>query len=215
MSEALSVRARFERFPATVKGAFILRGEDRDPHQVRVLQARVVAVAGRAGREVPIASATLDAAPHRDVFVPFELMVADLEPGWYDLELDLEVDGNPGTFSGGRRFAVPWPRATVRRGQIRVDRAIALGDRATATVDHVDCGGDSLRLSVTVQPPTPVQVRLLADGSRLEILETDADEAAGRTRVPAYPLLRAHRVLRIELRGRGRGVEGAIDVPLD
>lgn len=215
MSQPLSVRARFERFPATVKGAFILRGEDRDPHQVRVLQARAVAVAGRTWREVPIGSATLDAAPHRDVFVPFEVMVADLDPGWYGFELDLEVDGNAGTFPGGRRFAVPWPRATVRRGQIRVDRDVALGDRATATVEHVDCGGDSIKLALAVQPSIPVQVRLLADGSRLEILEIDADEATGRTRVTAYPLLRAHGVLRIELKGRGREVEGAVDVPLD
>lgn len=215
MTEPLSVRARFERFPATVKGAFLLRGEDRDPHQVQVLAARAVAVAGRTSREVPIATTTLDAVPHRDVFVPFELMVADLEPGWYGFEVDLEVDGNAATFPGGRRFAVPWPRATVRRGPIRVDRQVKLGERAMATVEHVDCGGDSIRLTISVEPPLPVQVRLLADGARLELLETDADESAGRTRVTAYPLLRTHGVLRIELRGRGRGVEGALDVPLD
>ena len=39
---ASSIRAHFERFPATVKGAFVLRGADRDPHQVRDR--------GRAGR---------------------------------------------------------------------------------------------------------------------------------------------------------------------
>ncbi len=215
MSETLSVRARFERFPATVKGAFILRGEDRDPHQVQVVRARAVAVAGREWREVPIGSTTLDTAPHRDVFVPFELMVADLEPGWYGFELDLEVDGNAATFPGGRRFAVPWPRATVRRGQIRVDRSVRLGDRAEARVEQVDCGGDSIRLTLTVDPPMPVQVRLLTAGARLEILEHDVDEATGRNRVTAYPLLRAHTGLRIELKGRGRGAEGALEVPLD
>lgn len=215
MSEPLSVRARFEKFPATVKGAFILRGEDRDPHQVEVLRARAVAVAGGTSREVPIATTSLDAAPHRDVFVPFELMVADLDPGWYGFELDLEVDGNPATFPGGRRFAVPWPRATVRRGQIRVDRDVDLGGRATATVEHVDCGGDSIRLVLTVRPAIPVQARLLADGARLEVLETEMDESSGRTRLTAYPLLRTHGVLRIELRGRGRGVEGAVEIPLD
>jgi hypothetical protein len=215
VTEPLSVRARFERFPATVRGAFILRGEDRDPHQVQVVRARAVAVTGRVSRDVPIASATLDVAPHRDVFVPFELMVADLEPGWYGFELDLEVDGNAAIYPGGRRFAVPWPRATVRRGQIRVDRTVALGDRATAAVDHVDCGGDSIKLAVAVQPAMPVQVRLLADGARLETLETETDEATGRTRVTAYPLLRATGVLRIELRARGRGAEAVLDVPLD
>ena len=45
-SEPISVRARFERFPATVKGAFIIRGEDPDPHQVVFREARVVAIGG-------------------------------------------------------------------------------------------------------------------------------------------------------------------------
>ena len=40
VSDPISVRARFERFPATVKGAFILRGEDANPHQVVVGGAR-------------------------------------------------------------------------------------------------------------------------------------------------------------------------------
>jgi hypothetical protein len=211
---SLSVRARFERFPATVKGAFILRGEDRDPHQVAVLQARAVAVSGPTRREVPVAATTLDVAPHRDVFVPFELVVAELESGWYGFELDLEVDGVPATFPGGRRFAVPWPRATVRRGQVRVDETVALGQRATVRIEHVDCGGDSTRLFLSVEPPGPVQVRLLADGGRLEILEHEADEASGRVKVTAYPLLRTHAVLRIEVKGRGRGAENALEVRL-
>lgn len=214
MTDALSVRARFEKFPATVKGAFILRGEDRDPHQVVFRQARAVAVSGGPWREVPVAATTLDVAPHQDVFVPFELMVSDLEAGWYGFECDLEVDGDAFTFPGGRRFAVAWPRATVRRGQIRVDRTIALGERSTVLVDHVDCGGESVKLTFVVDPPGPVQIRLLADGGRLELLEQEADEASGRVRVTAYPLLRAHGILRIELKGRGRGAEAALDVPL-
>ena len=32
--ERVSIRAHYERFPATVKGAFVLRGSDRDPHLV-------------------------------------------------------------------------------------------------------------------------------------------------------------------------------------
>jgi hypothetical protein len=214
VTDALSVRARFEKFPATVKGAFILRGEDRDPHQVVFRQARAVAVSGGSWREIPVAATTLDVAPHQDVFVPFELMVSDLDPGWYGFECDLEVDGDAFTFPGGRRFAVAWPRATVRRGQIRIDRTVALGGSAMVRVDHVDCGGESVRLSLLVEPPAPVQVRLLADGARLEILEQEWDEASGRARITAYPLLRAHGVLRLELKARGRGAETALDVPL-
>jgi hypothetical protein len=214
VSEPISVRARFERFPATVKGAFILRGEDRDPHQVVFGEARAVAVAGGVAREVPIAATTLDVAPHQDVFVPFELTVADLEPGWYGFECRLVVDGIPSIYPGGRRFAVPWPRSTVRRGTVRIDRTVQLGERTTVRVGQLDCGGDSVRLSLTVDPPGPVSVRLLADGTLLEELASEADEGSGRVRVTAYPLLRVHGALRIELKARGRAAVAAVDVPL-
>ena len=49
VSDPISVRARFERFPATVKGAFIFRGEDANPHQVAVEGARVAGL-GAGGR---------------------------------------------------------------------------------------------------------------------------------------------------------------------
>lgn len=214
MSEPISIRARFERFPATVKGAFILRGEDRDPHQVVFGDARAVAVAGGSAREVPVAATTLDVAPHQDVFVPFELMVADLEPGWYGFECRLEVDGIPAVYPGGRRFAVPWPRATVRRGSVRIDRSLKVGERTTVRVEQLDCGGDSVRLSLIVEPPGQISVRLLADGTVLEQLGTETDESSGRVRVTAYPLMRVHGALRIELKGRGREAVAALDVPL-
>ena len=78
---AISVRARFERFPATVKGAFILRGEDPNPHQVAFRSARIVTVGGRGERPFAMPDNILDVAPRQDVFVPFELPVSDLEPG--------------------------------------------------------------------------------------------------------------------------------------
>ena len=39
-SDAVSVRAAYERFPVSVKGAFLLRGADGLPHQVRIESAR-------------------------------------------------------------------------------------------------------------------------------------------------------------------------------
>jgi len=134
LTETISVRARFERFPATVKGAFILRGEDPDPHQVVFHQANVVGIGLGVSRPMPIPGTTLDVIPHRDLFVPFEMPIVDLDPGWYTMICDLEVDGLPNTFDGGRRFSVPWPRATVRRGALKVSRGVKVGD---ATV-HVD-----------------------------------------------------------------------------
>jgi hypothetical protein len=213
VSDPVSVRARFERFPATVKGAFILRGEDADPHQVVFAAANVVGIGLGVSHPMPMAAATLDVAPHRDLFVPFEMPVSDLDPGWYTLTCDLEVDGTAGTYDGGRRFSVAWPRATVRRGQVRVGKAAELGG-AKVVVEQIDCAGDSIRVHLRVDPPEPLTVKLTADGDRLEVLHTELDETTGRAKVTAYPLLRSHRTLRIELRGKARRADAALELTL-
>lgn len=212
MDAPISVRARFERFPATVKGAFIFRGEDPDPHQVVLSEARVSGVGGGSS-PLPMSPVTLDVVPHRDVFVPFEFPVTELDPGWYTLVCDVEVDGTPSTYDGGTRFAVAWPRATVRRGPVKVGERVRLGD-GRVHVEQVDCSGDSIRIALAVEPPSEVTVKLNADGRRLEVLEVEIDEDTGRGRITAYPLLRTDGVLRIALKGRGRGAEASIDVPL-
>jgi hypothetical protein len=214
VSEAVSVRARFERFPATVKGAFIIRGEDPDPHQVVFREARVVAVGGAQTHPIVMAAATLDVAPRRDVFVPFEIAVTDIDPGWYELECELDVDGRPQTFPGGRRFSVAWPRATVRRGQVQVGRAIDLPGGATVKVEQIDCGGDSIKVHVQVSPPEQLTVRLSADGGRLPVLESDFEGSTGRGKVVAYPLLRAHSSLRIDVKAPSPTGRGTLDVRL-
>jgi hypothetical protein len=211
---AISVRARFERFPATVKGAFILRGEDANPHQVAFRSARIVTAGGREDRPFAMPENILDVAPRQDVFVPFELAVSELEPGWYGLECELAVDGIPGSFDGGRRFAVPWPRATVRRGQVKVDKKVKLGDGSVLVVDQVECGGDSIKVLFAMEPPGPVTVQLSADGARLEVLDIDIDDVTGRGKVTAYPLLRTVSVLGTEWKGRAKGATGALDVRL-
>jgi len=217
MTEAMdpiSVRARFERFPATVKGAFIFRGEDPNPHQVVLHGARVAAVGPGASAEVPISPVTLDVVPHRDLFVPFEFSVSELDPGWYTLLCDVEIDGaSPDSYDGGRRFCVPWPRATVRRGTVKVERDLVLID-ATVRVEQLDCAGDSVRVLLRVDPPGLVSVRLSADGRRLEILESEIDEQTGRGRILAYPVLRTDATVRVEIRRQGRGAEAALEVPL-
>jgi hypothetical protein len=207
LSEALSVRARFERLPASIKGAFILRGEDADPHQVEFRAGRIVGVGSNVQRPMPMPAASLDAVPHRDVFVPFEAPIAELDPGWYSLEADLEVDGVAGVFDGGRRFSIPWPRATVRRGQVRLDRDVK-GKRGAVRLEQLELGGDSAKLHLRAD--AEVEIRLSADGDRLERLDVERDESTGRTRVTTYPVMRTHRVVRIEI----AGVADPLEVPL-
>ncbi len=212
MNPLISVRARFERFPATVKGAFILRGDDPNPHQVVLRGARVVRVGGGGGRPVPLMDTTLDIAPRQDVFVPFETSVAELEPGWYELECDLDVDGVPGTYEGGRRFVVPWPRATTRRGQITVGKDVNLR-AGRMRVERIECAADSIKVHLRGPKSQPLAVHLSADGEPLQPLELTHDERNGRTRVLASPLLKSHGSLSIGV-AAGPGDDGEVTVRL-
>lgn len=207
MSDQVSIRAHYERFPATVKGAFVLRGADADPHQVRI-EATRIAEAG-SGRSVPIEidALTLDVAPHRDLFVPFEFQTAELGAGWYGLECDVLVDGHPEIVRPGPRFPVAWPRATTRRGSIAVGVKAQLPN-GTITIEQIDCVGDSIKLGYAAE--RAVTLSLAADGTTLPVLEAEFDEGSGRGKVVAYPLLRIHERLTIH-----PGGADPIDVPLD
>jgi hypothetical protein len=215
VTEDVSLRARFERFPATVKGAFVVRGEDPDPHQIVFLRARVVRVPGSGGHEVPVSTVTLDVPPHRDLFVPFEFPIAEFEPGWYGLEADVEIDGGPRTMPGGKRFCVPWPRGTVRSASVRVDRTVEVGG-SKVSIDRCQSGAEGLSLKFHVQPPQPVTVRLFADGSRIDVVEQEVEPSSGKGIARAYPLLKSHEALRIEVGGGGGKDQPAaeIEVPL-
>ena len=142
LTDPVSVRARFERFPATVKGAFILRGEDADPHQVVFREANVVGLGLGVTKPMPMTSATLDVAPHRDVFVPFEMPVSELEPGWYTMTCDLEVDGVAGdqarvSLGDALGDQVPAHEVTSAAGRRRM-RTRASAGTGSATVTRTD-----------------------------------------------------------------------------
>lgn len=198
MTATLSVRARFERFPATLKGAFIIRGEDPDPHQVVLGPARIVPVSGGEGRPIAIAESTLDIAPKQDVFVPFETGVAELEPGWYDLECEVEVDGIRRSYPGGRRFAVAWPRASTRRGSVRIAKDVKVA-AVRVSIEQLVCAADHITLRLKTSPPTGVQVELRADGAALPVIEIDRDDDSGAQTVRAYPILKSQSSVRIDV----------------
>jgi len=195
----------------------VIRGADPDPHQVVVRQARVRSVGNAERRDLPLASAILDVAPRRDVFVPFELSVTDLPPGWYELECDLAVDGMSTTMAGERRFFVQWPRASVRRGEVRVDTTLALSDGSKIAVERAECMLDSVRVSYVTDPPVAVRMRLLADGEPLHLLVQEFDEETGAGRVTALPILRSHSTLRVDVgaaKERSRAKEATVEVSL-
>lgn len=211
---SVSVRTRFEKFPATVKGAFVFRGEDADPHQVVVREGRVVRLPGATGRPLPVERLTVDVPPHQDVFVPFELPIGDLDPGWYGFEVEVEVDGSPQRMAGDRRFPIAWPRGTVRTGTVRVEKQILLGSIRVA-VDRLQLATDSTTIRFSVQPPELVTVKLEAGRSRVDVLSIDLDEETGAGSATAYPLRRGERSARIEFQRRVRGGTERADLTVE
>ena len=200
--ELVAIRAHFEKFPATVKGAFVLRSADRDPHQVVIHAARVAELSGAASYPIELQEATLDVAPKLDFFVPFEFPITELAAGWYGLEADVDIDGVPRLERPERRFAMAWPRATVRRGSVPVGERVEVEGGPTVLVDHVECAGDSISVHFAADPPEPVKWKLQADGRKLALLDTQLDETSGAGRATAYPLMKTHRSLTIEVSQR-------------
>ena len=197
--QLVAIRAHFEKFPATVKGAFVLRSADRDPHQVVIRAARVGELSGGGSQPIELQETTLDVAPKLDFFVPFEFPVTELGAGWYGLEADVEIDGVAQVARPERRFSMAWPRATVRRGSVPVGEKIELEGGPRVLVDHVECSGDSIAVHFVADPPEPFQWRLLADRRRLALLDVQLDEGSGKGRATAYPLLKVDHALTIEL----------------
>jgi hypothetical protein len=202
MDDRVSIRAVFERLPATVKGAFVLRGADGLPHQVVIDSARAVECAGRGEQRIALEATIIETAPTVDTFVPFEVSTMELAAGWYRLECEVVIDGDPATVHPGDPFSIPWPRGAVRRGTVELGRGV--GD---LTLSAMECGGDSLR--VTYVAESAPNVRLTVDGASHPIIEIEHDEGAGKGRIVAYPVLRSQARLAIELRG-----ETAVDITL-
>jgi hypothetical protein len=194
-TDRVSIRAAYERFPAGVKGALVLRGADGLPHQVRLVSTRLTECSGAGDSEpVGIESAIVEAAPTLDTFVPFEVSTLELGAGWYRLECDVVIDGDAMTIRPGEPFAVAWPRGTVRRGTVAVGRAAG-----EVRVDALECAGDCVRISY--EAATEPDVRLSVDGAPHPVLRVEHDDGAGRGRIVAYPVLRIQERLTIEVSG--------------
>lgn len=111
----ISVDVVFDRFPASVRGAVVVRGRDSEPHQVRLAGVDVVRpdALDRRVAAVEMDPATVDIAPHREVLIPFDIPFPGLDPGAYCIMAEVVVDGGArvrGPEGGGKRFTVPRSR---------------------------------------------------------------------------------------------------------
>ena len=82
------------------------------------------------------------------------------------------------------------------------------------SVERCQSGAEGLTLRFTVQPPQPIGLRLFADDARLDVVDQDVDPVSGKGTAKAYPSLRSHRTLRIEVAGKPRAKGAEITVPL-
>jgi hypothetical protein len=183
-----------------------MRGADGNPHQLRLADARAVELAGHGSVSMGMPRATLEVAPNRDLFVPFEFTVAELSPGWYAIECDVAIDASPETIRPGARFAVPWPRGATRRDQVPVGTSVTTRD-GKVRLDLLECRSDSVELRYE---GTEATIALAADDTRLPVLEATFDVEAEAGSVVAYPILKTQAVVTITI----KGADVPVEVPL-
>ncbi len=199
----VAIRIVYERFPVTIKGAFVLRGGDPNPHTARIVRADVARTPGGGAKPIPVESAPMDVAPRIDLFLPFEAALTELDPGWYVVRCELQVDGGRPLEVDSRPFSIAWPRGSTTTGSAAPGDRMAFGSRAVV-IDRVDLRGD--RVEVLWRPegwtgdePT---ISLLADGTSLEPVPPRAvgtEPGGGRRRSIWYPAPRGTRSVTVQV----------------
>src|SRR5262249_6811307 len=121
----------------------------------------------------------------------------------------MQVDGGRSYEFSSRPFVVPWPKGEVRRGSTRLDRRVRLADRSFV-LDRLELGPDSASVVWSVeggQGDALIEVAIVADGSRLEVLPTSVATvrpefrtSGGERRTISYPVLRNVRSLALQVR---------------
>ena len=56
----VDLQTRFDQFPATIKGAFVLRGADGNPHAVDLIESTVDRIPSGPTRPVPVAQTRVE-----------------------------------------------------------------------------------------------------------------------------------------------------------
>jgi len=214
----IDVRTRFERFPATVKGAFVLRGADGNPHGVSLVEAAVARVPTGPVLPLALGEVVIDVAPSRDLFVPFEAPLTDLAAGWYTIRSAFRVDAGRTWSFAGRPFAVAWAPRENRRGTVRVDGTVAAGSR-TVVIERVDLATD--RSTVVWRDPRAdedegpdLDVFLVVDGRRTDAVPGAEARAGSERRTVFYPVPRSAMAAAVSVGPRWSERSEPVDVTL-
>jgi len=226
-TEPIRVQTKFERFPASIKGAFVMSGADGNPHTIHIESAQVIRVPGGPAKPVPLEDRQLDVAPSRDMLIPFEVPVMELEPGWYQFVSAVKVDGARVWTFESRPFTIPWPRNDVRRGAMVVGGRVSAGG-TEFEVERVELGADAAvvvwreaegRPDRAAAAPETSAI-LLADGVELAAVPPFEGSKAFEPRQPgerrsvSYPVPRATRSLEVMIRFSPTKASTRLTVPL-
>ncbi len=202
----VTVGVVFDTFPASVRGAVVVRGQDPEPHQIRLSGASVVEAhaLARPVRSITVDEAVVDVAPHGEVLIPFDVPFAELRPGWYCVSALVVVDGShriQGPEGGGKRFVVPWPQEEVRRADLRPNLKVG-----SAVIERIECRAD--RTAVRWRPPSDAgeaDLRVSAGSRRLPVVEVSDDPRTGFRTTITHPVpSRATHLTFEALQGAGR-----------
>jgi hypothetical protein len=209
-SGPVSVDTVFDRFPASVRGAVVARGLDREPHQIRLLAVRVVQ-AHDPSREIHragVEETTIDVAPHKEVVIPFDVPFTELGPGWFCVTAQVEVDGSlriEGPEGGGKRFGVPWPLDEVRKVDVKPNLKIG-----GATVVRIRSTEHSTEVRWHPGKTIDAELKVSAGRNRLPVVDTSADIRSGTRVSVAHPLPKGAKEVTLDLTGPGREKSSAV-----
>jgi hypothetical protein len=216
----IQIQTRYERFPVSIKGAFVMRGADGNPHAVQIESAQVARIPNGPGKPFVVESRIVDVAPGHDLFVPFEAPLSEVDPGWYVIESEAKVDAGRVFVFASRPFSIPWPRNDVRRGSIAVEKTVRAG-KERIRIDRVEMGGDAAAVvwwpeaaRAAPAPPrasdteaSPLEAVLVADGRELDVLPPQTGRSGrsdlrsrGEHRTLSYPVPRETKSLAIAVR---------------
>ena len=141
------VQTRYDRFPATVKGAFVLRGGDANPHLVRVVRAGIDSVSGGAAKDIPMGHVDVDVAPGAR---PVRARSRPGSPSWSPAGTSSRPScrwtAARSERSASRPFSVAWPRAQVRTGSVSARTSRFAWARPRCVVDRAELKSDRVIL---------------------------------------------------------------------